>query len=64
MAAAVDSLFNSASADQARATCREFGIQYLVARVYDPAWKDKTSWVWTLSPVVSDDEFRALDCRQ
>ena len=64
IAAAVDSLFSGVSRDQARATCRQFGIQYLVTRMYDPAWKDKTSWVWTLVPVVSNDEFRALDCRQ
>jgi hypothetical protein len=64
MAAAIDSLFNGATAEQARATCHEYGIQYLVARVYDPAWKIKDSWVWTLVPLVSDDEFRALDCRQ
>jgi hypothetical protein len=63
MAAAIDSIFNTASAEQARATCHRFGIQYLVARVYDPAWKNKDSWVWTLTPVVSNDEFRALDCR-
>jgi hypothetical protein len=64
MAAAIDSLFNGATAEQARATCHQYSIQYLVTRVYDPAWKDKSSWVWTLDPVVSDDEFRALDCRQ
>jgi hypothetical protein len=64
MAAAVDSLFNGATAEQARATCHDYGIQYLVARVYDPTWKNKSSWVWTLSPVVSDDEFRVLDCKQ
>ena len=33
-----------------RATCREFGIHYLVARIYDPAWQDKQSWVWKLNP--------------
>jgi hypothetical protein len=64
MAAAIDSLYNGASAEQARATCHQYGIQYLVARVYDPVWKDKNSWAWTLGPVVADDEFRALDCRQ
>jgi hypothetical protein len=64
MAAAINSLFNGASAEQARTTCHELGIQYLVARIYDPAWKSKSSWVWTLDPVVSYDEFRALDCRQ
>ena len=39
-----------------------YEIGYLVSRVYDPAWQDKQSWVWTLRPVVSDPEFRALDC--
>jgi hypothetical protein len=63
MASLLDSLYNSSSAEQARAVCRQLGIQYLVARIYDPAWENKQSWVWTLSPVVSDEEFRALDCR-
>jgi hypothetical protein len=63
MAAAVDQVFEGVTAEQARATCRQYGIQYLVVRVYDPAWKDKRSWVWTLKPVVQDEEFRALDCR-
>ena len=63
MAATIDALFNGASADQARATCSQFGIQYLVARIYDPVWNDRSSWVWTLKPVVADEEFRAVDCR-
>ena len=62
MAAAIDSLFRGATAEEARATCRQYGIGYLVVRIYDPAWKDRGGWVWTLKPVVSDDEFRALDC--
>ncbi len=63
MAKAIDATFNGQSADQARATCRALGIEYLIARVYDPAWKDRNGWVWTLPSAVSDDEFRALDCR-
>lgn len=63
MAAAINPLYKSAPADQARATCHQFGIQYLVANMYDTAWEDKKSWVWTLKPVVSDPEFRAMDCR-
>jgi hypothetical protein len=63
MGAAIDSLFNGATADQARATCQTYKIGYLVSRIYDPAWQDKQSWVWTLKPVVSDSEFRALNCR-
>ena len=63
MATAIDSLFNGATAEQARATCRSYKIGYLVSRNYDPVWQDKHSWVWTLKPVVSDPEFRALDCK-
>ena len=63
MASAIDALFKDASAEEARQTCRQIGIQYLVARVYDPVWTDKNSWVWNLKPVVQDEEFRALDCR-
>jgi hypothetical protein len=62
MANAIDALYVSSSAEQARATCRQFGIQYLVVRVYDPVWKNKNSWVWTLNPVVADIDFRALGC--
>jgi hypothetical protein len=63
MAAAIDLVFEGATAEQARVTCSQYGIQYLVARIYDPAWKDKSGWVWRLRPVVQNEEFRALDCR-
>lgn len=62
VAAAIDALYNGASAEQARATCRQFGIQYLIVRVYDPVWKNKSSWVWTLPTVVENDDFRATRC--
>ncbi|HLY40846.1 MAG TPA: hypothetical protein VKR52_06505 [Terracidiphilus sp.] len=62
MAPAIDALFKGASAEQARATCRQFEIQYLVARVNDPAWNDRSGWVWKLGPVVDDPEFRVLEC--
>lgn len=64
IAASIDALYNGATSAQALASCRQYGIQYLVARIYDPAWRDKAGWVWTLKPVVSDDEFRALECRE
>jgi hypothetical protein len=62
MATALDALYDGVSAEQARATCHQYGIRYLIARIYDPAWSDKDGWVWTLKPVVSQNEFRALDC--
>lgn len=59
----IANLFKAASMEQAKFTCREFGIQYLVATIYDPVWNEQQSWVWTLAPVVQQPEFRALDCR-
>jgi hypothetical protein len=61
---AIDLVYQDGTAKQARDTCRHFGIEYLVARKYDPAWLQKQSWVWTLPIVVNTDEFRALDCRE
>ncbi len=63
MSGPIDAIFNGETAEKARNTCNRYGIQFLVARIYDPSWKDKSSWVWTLPTVVSDNEFRALDCR-
>jgi hypothetical protein len=62
MAASVDTLFKSASAETALKTCRQYGIQFLIARIYDPIWSERHSWVWTLKPVVTDEEFRVLNC--
>jgi hypothetical protein len=64
MAAALDNLYHGASSDQARITCRQFGIQYLIARLNDQAWNDKSGWVWGMDAVVADDEFRAVNCRE
>lgn len=63
MLTTINPLFKDATADQARAACRAYRIDYLVANVYDPPWKDRSSWVWTLPQVVADPEFRAVDCR-
>ena len=64
MIASIDPLFKAAPAEQAHAVCHQYGIPYLVAKIYDPAWTDKASRVVTLKPVVADPEFRALDCRE
>ena len=63
MSTAILPLFVAANADQARAVCRTWHIDYLVANTYDPVWHDPNSWVWTLNPVLAAPEFRALDCR-
>jgi hypothetical protein len=63
MAKALDAVFEGNSAEEARAVCREFGIQYLVATAYDPAWQRTDGWVWKLPTVVGQPEFRGMDCR-
>jgi hypothetical protein len=63
LSSAIDYLYNGAPAEMARSACRQYGIQYLIARVYDPVWKDRNGWVWTLQPVVAISDFRALDCK-
>jgi len=62
MAPAMDELYRGETAAEARATCGEFGIDYLIARATDAAWKDRQSWVWTLPAVVAQKEFRAVKC--
>jgi hypothetical protein len=64
MAASIGAIYQGTSAEQARATCRQYGIQYLVATIYDPPWKDDRGWIWRLKPVVQDKEFRVMDCRE
>ena len=63
MIAAIDPLFKGAPAAQARAACNRYGIHYLIAKIYDPAWADTSGWVWTLPAAVNEPEFRALDCQ-
>ena len=63
MAPAIGAIYEGGTVEQARTICREHGIQYLVARIYDPVWNERQSWVWRLPLVVTNEEFRALDCR-
>ena len=62
LAQAIDQLYKGGSASQAQAACREYGIQYLVARVYEPIWKERNAWVWKLEPVFANDDFRTVKC--
>ena len=63
MIAAINPIFQGGTrGEQARIVCRRYGINYLISNVYDPVWRDKSSWVWTLPAVIQDPEFRALNC--
>jgi hypothetical protein len=56
----------SPSALMARSVCARLGIDYLVAAVSDPAWQNRSGWVWTL-PLVSGasgsrETMRTVEC--
>lgn len=63
MLSAIVPVFRGESAREARVVCDTWHIDYLIATIYDPAWHDPSSWVWTLNPTLANPEFRALDCR-
>ncbi len=43
-------------------TCGEYGINAVVVEDSDPAWQDRSSWVWTRQPTVANDYVRAFRC--
>ncbi|WP_213803608.1 hypothetical protein [Granulicella sp. dw_53] len=49
-------------ADEARATCHRLGIDELVATQWDPVWRVKDGWVWTLPVVAETERARVLAC--
>jgi hypothetical protein len=44
------------------ATCQEYGIDALVVEDTDRVWRDRSSWVWSRSPIVANDYVRAFRC--
>jgi low affinity Fe/Cu permease len=43
--------------------CRALPIDLLAASDTDPAWKDRSSWVWTRTPVFANSYVRLFRCR-
>jgi hypothetical protein len=43
--------------------CRDLGIDVLVVKDVDPAWKDPDSWVWHTRVLAKADKAIALNCR-
>jgi hypothetical protein len=60
---AMERLFESpaSSAAEARASCRQFGADYLAVARSDPAWNDANGWVWSLPLVSADTEAGSPD---
>ncbi|MGO8719107.1 MAG: hypothetical protein ACLQMO_07800 [Acidobacteriaceae bacterium] len=60
---AIANLFTKPGDTNIHAVCARYSIDVLVARRSDPAWQDKTSWVWTNRPLVANSYIRAFRCR-
>jgi hypothetical protein len=43
-------------------TCRDYGIDVIIAQDTDPVWRDPSSWIWRKHPVVSNHHIRAFSC--
>jgi hypothetical protein len=42
--------------------CRKFSIAALLFKDTDPVWKDKSSWIWKMRPLVSNSFVRVIAC--
>lgn len=48
--------------EEVQDTCREFSITALLFKDTDPAWKDKSSWIWKQQPIFSSSYVRVIPC--
>jgi DTW domain-containing protein YfiP len=49
-------------AAEARESCRKLGVGELVATKWDPVWKARDGWVWTLPVVAETSQVRVVNC--
>jgi hypothetical protein len=47
---------------EARESCRKLGVGELVATKWDPVWKARDGWVWTLPVVAETSQVRVVNC--
>ena len=49
-------------ASEARESCRRVGVGELVATKWDPVWRAREGWVWTLPAIAATDNVRVVGC--
>jgi hypothetical protein len=54
--------FTSKMPSGLRNYCAQYGITGLAVRDTDPIWQDRSSWVWTATPVIANGFGRVFDC--
>jgi hypothetical protein len=42
--------------------CREFSMSALLFKDTDPAWRDKSSWIWHIPPLIGNRYARVIQC--
>jgi hypothetical protein len=60
---AIAEAFNKPGDTSIHELCSRLSIDVLVARNSDPAWKDRTSWIWKNAPIAQNSYIRAFRCR-
>ena len=58
----LDPVFTSGTLEAFAAACRALPVDFFVAKDTDPAWHDKTSWVWTEAPLFQNSFVRIYAC--
>ncbi len=61
--AVLANLFNRPGAYDIHPLCAKLSIDALVVRASDPAWQDRTSWVWSHEPIIENQYIRIFQCR-
>jgi hypothetical protein len=49
-------------ASDARESCRRLGVNELVATEWDPIWKAREGWAWTLPVITETSRVRVVNC--
>jgi len=63
VASALSPIFaGSLPAAEVDRTCTDLSISAVLVKDIDPAWRDRTSWIWHRQPIVANRFMRALPC--
>lgn len=60
--AAASALFAGGGTPAIESACRSLPIDVVVAKDTDAAWRDRTSWVWSATPIFHNDFVRLFAC--
>ena len=56
-------IFEGAPEAEARQACRAYAVDVLLFKDSDPAWRDRSSWIWKSQPLAANEYAKAFACR-